>query len=241
LPALLAIAETLPTILNNHLTMKNISLFLIFLISTASLFGQNSELDSVLKKIKEKDTTEIKKVLDRILTKDSTEVWGEVMTWNYDFVEHNLFDKEFPADLKNMKIGQNRTIKKDDGIYIFSLLGTEDIEEFRASYIYLNGLELSNKQIDSIRPIIIEKFNKGTSFEDLNDEYNMDPNPNKGDLGWFKKGQMMPEFETAIKYHELDDIFIVDIPEKNWYYVTLKTFDNRINKKLSFLTVKSRN
>ena len=54
----------------------------------------------------------------------------------------------------------------------------------------------------------------------------MDENANKGgDTGWFVEGDYQPELENEIinGNHSLDDIFTVDIPEKNKYYVILKT------------------
>lgn len=46
---------------------------------------------------------------------------------------------------------------------------------------------------------IIEKLNKGESFQSLAREYSMDPGSkvNGGDLGWFAKGQMVKPFETV--------------------------------------------
>ncbi len=46
---------------------------------------------------------------------------------------------------------------------------------------------------------IIEKLNKGESFQSLARDYSMDPGSkaNGGDLGWFAKGQMVKPFETA--------------------------------------------
>ncbi len=214
--------------------MKQTLIFLLLFFSISS-FGQGiqwSEWKTVLK-----DTTEIKLILDRFKTADSLTVLSDLT--NNELV---TFDDKNPSkvnELRDLERFEYLTVAEEDEIYVYCLIDIKATSEYRASYIYLDGTKLKKPVIDSIRPIIIEKFKTGTSFEDLNEKYNMDPNPNKGDLGWFKDGQMMPEFEKAVREHKLNEIFSVDIPERNWYYVTLKTFDNKKNKERTYLKIKS--
>ena len=216
--------------------MKQTLIFLLWL-SSVNLFGQDiqwSEWQTIYK-----DTTEIKLILDRFKTADSLNAISELT--NQELV---TFNEENPAKvngLKDLEPFEYLTSKEEDGVYVYCLIDIKTNTEYRASYIYLDGTKLKKTEIDSLRPIIIQKFENGISFEDLNEEYNMDPNPNKGDLGWFKKGAMVLEFEKAIREHKLDEIFTVDIPERNWYYVALKTFDNRQNKERTYLKIKSSN
>lgn len=65
----------------------------------------------------------------------------------------------------------------------------------------------------------------------------MDGNPNC-DLGWFSEEMMDKEFSTAVKKHRKGDIFTIDVPDKKWYYVTLKPFDNRQVKIYKVLKIK---
>jgi parvulin-like peptidyl-prolyl isomerase len=74
--------------------------------------------------------------------------------------------------------------------------------------------------------MIIEKYNRGVSFSDLVEVYNMDSNKKDGDLGWFSEGIMVKDFENAVRNQEKGNIFTIDIPDYNWYYVTLKTDNN---------------
>jgi len=120
----------------------------------------------------------------------------------------------------------------------FKIVESISYPEFRVSYIYLDGSQLSIHHIDSIRKVILDKFRNGVYFFDLVKEYTMDGNPN-GDLGWFEENSMHKEFETAVKLYKKGEIFTVDIPDKKWYYVTFKTFDDRITKKLTILKIKS--
>ena len=110
---------------------------------------------------------------------------------------------------------------------------------FRASYIYLDASKLSMKKIDSIRNIILEKYKNGVSFNDLFKEYNMDGNTNGADLGYFEEGVMANEFENAVRARRKDEIFKVDVPSKNWYYVVKKTHDNVFTAVVRILKVEN--
>lgn len=102
-------------------------------------------------------------------------------------------------------------------------------KEFRVSYIFLSSKGSSLEEIDALRNKIINLYNDGTPFSELAKKHSIDFNPKtKGDLGWFLEGRMYPEFENAVKRHKKGDIFTVDIPSRNWYYVVLKTHEDRI-------------
>ena len=132
----------------------------------------------------------------------------------------------------NISVGQ--IIKTDS--FIYKIIGEFDIEVNKVSYIYLNGAVIDKTSIDSLRDIIISKYNNGTKFEDLVEIYNMDSNKS-GELGWFTDGMMVKTFELAIKRKSVNSIFTVDIPENNWYYVVLKTNDERVSKSYNLLQI----
>ena len=111
---------------------------------------------------------------------------------------------------------------------------------YRVSYIYLDGSKMSNDEINKLRSKIISQYKSGYRFSDLAKHYSMDGNANReGDLGWFTKGQMHPVFESEVmnNKHRLNDIFTVDIPENNWYYVVLKTHDRMDIEEIQVLKV----
>lgn len=63
--------------------------------------------------------------------------------------------------------------------------------QIRASHILVN----SSKEAEDI----IEKLNDGANFSELAEEYSIGPSAkNGGDLGFFSRGQMVPEFENAV-------------------------------------------
>lgn len=120
----------------------------------------------------------------------------------------------------------------------FKILQVDSTISFRASYIYLNGDQLTKLQVDSLRSLIISKYKSGTSFIELAQIYNMDGNIT-GDTQWFTENMMVKEFEAAIRQHKKGDIFTVDTPSQNWYHVVLKTFDDTYIKKLTMIKTKS--
>lgn len=158
-------------------------------------------------------------------------------TWSIELVTLSDADANIPKELIQLKRGQSKRINLNGEKHHYKLL--EKIQEikYRASYIYLNGKELSTKQIDSLRPLIIQKYNSGIPFETLVELYTMDGNPNQGDLGWFKPSVMVPEFEEAVKNHKKGAVFIVDVTSKKWYYVVLKTYDNTIKIDRIFIKI----
>ena len=186
---------------------------------------------------------EKKQTLKSIVSQEDLENYKN-SDWNFELIELNTSDSEFPKNLIELKKEEIKAIKINEENYYYKLISSSQETEYRVSYIYLNVKELTKKEIDSIRPVIIKKYKSGISFADLVEDYNMDGNLNKGDLGWFKKGKMVPDFEKAVIEHKKSDIFIVDVDNSNnhshdWYYVVLKTHNDRISEIKTFIRIKS--
>ncbi len=188
---------------------------------------------------------EIKQTLKSIETQEDFQKYKDKNSdWDIELIELNTSNPELPNKLVKLKKGKIRAIKIDDENYYYKYINSSKETEFRVSYIYLNGSELTKKEVDSIRPIIIRKYKSGVSFADLVSDYNMDGNSNKGDLGWFKKGKMVSDFEKAVIEHKKSDIFIVDVDNSDnhwhpWYYVVLKTHNDRISEVQTYIRIKS--
>lgn len=142
-------------------------------------------------------------------------------------------DTQVPAYYKTLKAGyafseNGNTIK---------VISVDKVKAFNVNYIFLDGSKLSIIEINKLRTEIINEYKKGTPFSDLVKKHTMDGNVT-GDLNW-TEGIMEPKFENAIKSHKKGEIFTVDIPENNWYYVTLKTNEEKEVTKITMLKVKS--
>ncbi len=136
--------------------------------------------------------------------------------------------------LYKLKIGDSVKIDKST----YKIIEDTLIYKFRVSYIYLDGSRMPPPAIDSIRSLILKKYRTGESFEKLADEYNMDNNPRHGDTGFFEAGIMVKGFEDAVRQHAAGEIFIVDIPVNQWYYVVKKTFADQVTTQMTVLEIR---
>jgi len=127
------------------------------------------------------------------------------------------------------------------GYVTYKVLEAKETVKYRANYIFLDGSSLSPTQIDSLKKIIVQKANAGTSFNQLSDQYTMDGNTTHGDTGWFFGEEMMPkEFQDAVKNHKLGEIFFVDVSDKQWHYIVKKTYDDDDKKEITVLRANGR-
>ena len=122
-------------------------------------------------------------------------------------------------------------------LFVMKVVEFEDEELCKAKYIYLDGSTLSKSVIDSVRHLIMQRYNKGEEFEVLVREYTMDGNTD-GDLGWFYKGMMVKEFDQAVRPRPQGEIFTIDVEHKNWYYIVLKTHQNKFEKAIKSIRIK---
>jgi parvulin-like peptidyl-prolyl isomerase len=127
------------------------------------------------------------------------------------------------------------------GYVTYKVIESKDTTDFRASYIFLDGSSLSKSEIDSLKKLIVQKANAGTSFQELSDQYTMDGNKTHGDTDWFFGEYMFPkEFQDAVQNHKLGDIFFVDVSDKQWHYIVKKTHNDRVKKDIIVLRANGR-
>ncbi|MFH1552817.1 MAG: peptidylprolyl isomerase [Candidatus Omnitrophota bacterium] len=116
----------------------------------------------------------------------------------------------------------------DDAITITQ----EDVEEFYASnknrYMTPEIMRVSHILVPSREEAedILAELAKGTSFEDLARAKSVDPTAQRGgDIGYFPKGQLMPEFENGCAQLEIDETSGV-VKTKLGYHI-IKLTDRR--------------
>ncbi len=144
------------------------------------------------------------------------------------FIENTYTDEEIATDYLNRDVLKIR--KTTASTFIEKLLERESINEHRVRYIYLDGSKRKKGKIDALRSKILEEHEAGVPFEELAEKHSEDANSSKGgDLGWFKSGKMVPDFENAVISHKKGDIFLAEYIKrrKKWYFVILKTHDDR--------------
>ncbi|MFC0605795.1 peptidylprolyl isomerase [Winogradskyella pulchriflava] len=132
--------------------------------------------------------------------------------------------------------GGKEVIKTDYNKTYYKIIDKNDVLHYRASCIYFDGSKLTLDEINAKREKILKQYKEGYKFEALAKLHSMDLSAKRGgDLGWFPEGQMHPEFEEAIKNHETNAIFTLDITDKKWHYIVLKTFDPKPIEEITVL------
>lgn len=99
-------------------------------------------------------------------------------------------------------------------------------DEVRASHILLKTRE----EAEMVR----KKIKAGSKFEDLAKRYSIDPGSKDrgGDLGYFQKGMMVPEFDTAAFKLKVGEVS--DIVETRFGYHLIKVTGRKEGKKKVF-------
>ncbi|MEM5566135.1 peptidylprolyl isomerase [Psychroserpens sp. AS72] len=186
---------------------------------------------------------DFEKSLDSIQTLDDVTIFfkknktikGKVIVFNEE--KHKT---RMAEDILNMSLGSKKYFKDAPQKTYYKVIEKNEIPYYRVSCVYLDGSKSSVKDINIVRNQVIAKYQDGYRFTDLAKQYSMDNTAKQGgDLGWFTNGDLHPEFERQVieGNHSKDDIFTIDIPEINAYYVVLITQNKRLIKESKVLKV----
>ena len=205
--------------------MRKYLLLLCFLAPILALGQTKRQLKKALAQVDSLDQ------IDPFITKYKNRAVIEIL----DFYS---VDTTYDKSLRELKKNRVLTTKSQSSTTFYKAVHVKPELEFRVSYIFFDGKKLSRTEIDSLRSLVIDRYLQGVPFAKLNNEYNMDKVALGGEMGWFKSGHTVPPFEAGIKDRKKGEIFKVDVEDRDWYYVVLKTHDNRINTWRIVLEVK---
>ena len=186
---------------------------------------------------------DFEKSLDSLQTLDDVNLFfkknktikGKVIVFNEE--KHKT---RMAEDIIKMSIGSKKYFKDAPQKTYYKVIEKNEIPYYRVSCVYLDSNKKSISDINSIRNQVISKYHDGYRFTDLAKQFSMDNTAKQGgDLGWFTNGDLHPEFEIPVieGNHTKGDIFTIDIPEINAYYVVLVTQDKRLIKESKVLKV----
>lgn len=191
------------------------SLLLLLISSSSFLIAQNS----TEKELKLIETTE--QAESFLETKKSRK--NKVITFNEEKHKTVLAKKLFKLNVGGTKVYDSEFQKT-----FYKVIKKSKKTYYRVAYIFLDGSKYKIKDLKKLREDIIARYENGAPFDFLAKQHSMDGTANKGgDLGWFLEDEMHPDFEEEAinKPHSVNDIFTVDIPSENWYYIILKTHE----------------
>ena len=205
--------------------MKKYFLTAILCVFTFALKAQtDSEITEILKSAN--DIDEIKNKLDKY-----PDYSAKLLSLNSDN------DKsKFNKTALNKKAGELFT-SKDKKIF-YKVISSDSSISVRVSYIYFDGNKMDKTEIDKRRAEIKKRIEKGEPFADLAAEYSMDDNSAKGgDLDWVSAEMLDKTFTEEVTKHNKGEIFEINVINNNWYYLVLKTENDRITKTTMMIVV----
>ncbi|MDO6759294.1 peptidylprolyl isomerase [Tamlana sp. 2_MG-2023] len=205
-------------------------LTLLFFITISSFHAQTS-VKKELKNIENPEQAD-----EYLKSKKSKK--NKLITFNEEKHKTELATKLFKKN-----VGSTEVVDREYEKIYYKIMSKTSNTYNRVSYIYLNGAKYDLSEINSVRAKIMANYKDGAPFEFLVKQYSMDARAEKGgDTGWFTKGKLDTALEQSFtgNNHELNELYTVDLPETNRYYVVLKTHEPKEISELQVLKVTER-
>lgn len=181
------------------------------------------------------------------------------MSYYEDLLERVIDIKLFAQEGKKMKLDEEPSVSAAIDFVIEKVLMQaflskyvqENIKEenIKASYNNFIADETSREEIKASHILmdteseaidVINMLNDGDDFAELAKNKSTGPSgPSGGDLGWFKRGQMVPPFEKAAFSLNKNEISQRPVQTQFGWHV-IKVFDKRIPEAPSYESMKSK-
>ena len=181
------------------------------------------------------------------------------MSYYEDLLERVIDIKLFAQEGKKMKLDEEPSVRAAIDFVIEKVLMQaflskyvqENIKEenIKASYNNFIADETSREEIKASHILmdteseaidVINMLNNGDDFAELAKNKSTGPSgPSGGDLGWFKRGQMVPPFEKAAFSLNKNEITQRPVQTQFGWHV-IKIFDKRIPEAPSYENMKSK-
>ncbi|MDN6280439.1 MAG: peptidyl-prolyl cis-trans isomerase [Psychroflexus sp.] len=193
--------------------MKKISLLIIAFLSIHSTYAQRNLFKNSYNEYEDFGLTEEE------VTSYKSE--GSLSIFNIEKHKTKLAKKLFEK-----KTGRSFKQKTYEGKVQYKVIAEAENKHYRINYLFFDGHKESYEDIEEKREKMIDLLDKDYKFESLARQYSMDLNKYKGgDSGWFKYGSVLPDFGNAITnpMYNANEVFRVDLPEVEWYYLVKKS------------------
>lgn len=150
--------------------------------------------------------------------------------------KHGEMMPEKEKAIFSAKVGQIVGPVKDfDGFHLIKILGENKSTDFfvKARHILFADNPDGQKQAKEI----LTRANKGENFSELAKKYSTEPGANQsgGDLGWFGKGRMVKEFESAAMNGKVGQIVGPIKTQFGYHIIKIEERDNRELKIVSII------
>ncbi|MGJ8594104.1 MAG: peptidylprolyl isomerase [Aquaticitalea sp.] len=201
-------------------------LFTSLFVSSMCITAQNNfekELDSI------QDESQAAKFIE-------THKANKGMLYVFNKEKHKT---QLAKDLFKIGKGGSKVVTSEIDKTHYKVIDKYEIPYHRYSYVYLDGRDKSDSDMKALQNKIVSKYNNGFRIKDLAKMYSMDANANRGgDLGWFTQGKSTTELEeTIINENGGKDIFTLEFPDKQAYYVVVRTQPTKFIEEIKVLQV----
>ncbi|MFK7834503.1 MAG: peptidylprolyl isomerase [Winogradskyella sp.] len=129
-------------------------------------------------------------------------------------------------DLFSLSKGGKKVVRTEFKRTYYKVVDKSDVMYSKFSIIVLGDSETSNEALISKRNKVMAQYNEGYRFKDLAKHNSSHHTAKKGgDTGWIKAGELSPAFDAVAfnENHELNEIFTIDDPENQMFYLVIKT------------------
>lgn len=151
-------------------------------------------------------------------------------------------EKEYRSQIERLKMNflkQYATYKLLEGIKVESQEILDYYNQNKSQFINPQSVRASHILVDDSNKAreIISEINQGLSFEDAAKKYSKCPSKAQGgDLGYFTRGRMVPEFEQAAFEMKKDEVS--EPIQTQFGYHIIKVLDKKEEKPMLFDEVK---
>lgn len=159
------------------------------------------------------DTPDIKTAREFILYSSQL----NIHSYKESSKEYELLDGHSPGDIVA------------DGHHIYNVIESKTISETHCSYIFIDGKNLIQKEIQKTQNQVLKLYKKGTSFDELIKKYGMDESPEVYEFK-FTEDEAIPEFEKAVLDNDSGIAFMINIPKEKKYFIVVKKPGNFTRK-----------
>lgn len=146
---------------------------------------------------------------------------GKLFTFNKEKHKTRLAN-----DLFNLSKGGKKVVRTEFKKTYYKVIDKAEVMYCKFNIIVIDDSETSNEDLIIKRNRVLSQYNEGYRFKDLAKHHSSGRTAKKGgDTGWIKPGEMPAVFDEVAfgENHAIDEIFTIDDPENQKYYLVIKT------------------
>lgn len=171
----------------------------------------------------------IMKQLTEILNMDT-----DTILKKFNLTEDGILEVLRQEYIANEYLEQNSKISEDEALKYYNE-NPDEFYQYKASHILISTIDKNGNKLTSEEKTkakekaedLLSQIKNGANFEELaklnSDD---DSSENGGDVGYFIKGEMVSEFETAVTNTEIGQLYPQIVESTSGYHIIKRTGEN---------------